>query len=208
MRRSTAMILGKKLLKSILPSEYKQLDYIESTGIQYIDTGFAPNQDTRVVCDFQLTEVYSSFVFGARRTSGGAYAQAYTFNMGGGGFFVTTYYSSTAEKFSEIDLLRHTVDKNKNVTTFDNASITSSYVEFTAPKTLAIFACNQGDRDGYLPSKMKLYSCQMYDNGTLIRDFVPCYRKSNGEVGLYDTVSKSFFGNKGTGTFLKGNDVR
>ena len=34
-----------------LPAGYIQLTYIASTGKQYIDTGFKPNQDTRVVVD-------------------------------------------------------------------------------------------------------------------------------------------------------------
>ena len=52
---------------------------------------------------------------------------------------------------------------------------------------------------------MNLYSCQIYDNGTLVRDFVPCINGS-GEVGLYDLVGKQFYGNAGTGVFT-GSEV-
>ena len=38
-----------------LPSGYTQYEYIESSGTQYIDTGFKPNQNTRTVIDFQAT---------------------------------------------------------------------------------------------------------------------------------------------------------
>jgi len=54
---------------------------------------------------------------------------------------------------------------------------------------------------------MKLYSCRFYDNGTLTRDFMPCYNKYTGAIGLYDKVNGVFYPNKGTGTFLKGPDV-
>lgn len=37
--------------------------------------------------------------------------------------------------------------------------------------------------------------------------YVPCYRKSDGEIGMYDIVSGAFFANVGTGTFVKGADV-
>ena len=47
----------------------------------------------------------------------------------------------------------------------------------------------------------KLYSCQIYDNGTLVRDYVPCMT-ADGEVGLYDVVTRMFFGNAGTGVFI------
>lgn len=49
-----------------IPSEYQMVEYIQSTGTQYINTGFTPNQDTRVVCDFQVTEMSAAFVFGSR----------------------------------------------------------------------------------------------------------------------------------------------
>ena len=37
--------------------------------------------------------------------------------------------------------------------------------------------------------------------------FIPCYRKSDSEPGMYDLVSKMFFTNAGTGEFLVGPDV-
>lgn len=36
---------------------------------------------------------------------------------------------------------------------------------------------------------------------------VPCYRKADGVIGMYDIVSKTFFTNAGNGTFTKGADV-
>ncbi|MBQ4353596.1 MAG: discoidin domain-containing protein [Clostridia bacterium] len=51
---------------------------------------------------------------------------------------------------------------------------------------------------------MRMYSCQIYDNGTLVRDFVPCVDYS-GEVGMYDLVSAVFYGSSGTGAFTAGS---
>ena len=55
--------------------------------------------------------------------------------------------------------------------------------------------------------KMKLYSCQMYYEDTLIRNFIPCYRKLDNEIGMYDLVSNQFYTNAGTGVFLMGTEV-
>ena len=44
-------------------------------------------------------------------------------------------------------------------------------------------------------------------DGTPIRNFVPCYRKSDNVIGLYDTVEGVFYTNAGTGSFTKGVDV-
>jgi hypothetical protein len=44
-------------------------------------------------------------------------------------------------------------------------------------------------------------------NGNYVANYIPCYRKSDGEIGMYDTVSKAFFASANTGTFTKGADV-
>ena len=49
---------------------------------------------------------------------------------------------------------------------------------------------------------MRLYELKMWKDGELVREFIPCYRKSDKEVGLYDLVNSIFYTNAGTGTFL------
>lgn len=56
-------------------------------------------------------------------------------------------------------------------------------------------------------ARLKLYSFSIYEKGKQVAYFVPCYRKEDGVIGLYNTVDKQFYTNGGTGTFNKGNDV-
>ena len=72
---------------------------------------------------------------------------------------------------------------------------------------MCIFAGNWNGGISYIHKGARIYKLTFTPNGTKEADFVPCYRKSDGEIGLYDTVSKTFFTNQGTGTFLKGADV-
>lgn len=51
-----------------------------------------------------------------------------------------------------------------------------------------------------------MYSCKIYDNETLVRNFVPC-KNASGAVGLYDTVEGQFYANAGTGTFTAGPEI-
>ena len=53
----------------------------------------------------------------------------------------------------------------------------------------------------------KTYYFKIYKNKKLIRHFIPCYRKSDGVIGLYDLVNDVFYTNSGTGEFEKGADV-
>ncbi len=59
---------------------------------------------------------------------------------------------------------------------------------------------------GYKSAQGKLYSAKVYDNGTLIRDFVPCTSPS-GAIGLYDLEGKAFYENTLTGAFTAGPAV-
>ena len=43
-----------------------------------------------------------------------------------------------------------------------------------------------------------------YESNILVRNFVPCYRKSDNIIGMYDTITRTFYTNKGTDTFIKG----
>ena len=56
-----------------LPSGYRQVEYIQSSGTQYVDTGFAPNQDTRCVLDAQRVAQAAANVLAGRKTIFGEY---------------------------------------------------------------------------------------------------------------------------------------
>ena len=53
----------------------------------------------------------------------------------------------------------------------------------------------------------KLRSCKIYDNGTLVRDFIPC-KNASGVVGLWDDVNSAFYQNAGSGTFTAGPEIK
>lgn len=53
-------------------------------------------------------------------------------------------------------------------------------------------------------SSYKLWRYKMYDNGAIVRDYIPCYRVSDNKTGLYDIVNDTFYPNEGTGEFTVG----
>ena len=52
-----------------------------------------------------------------------------------------------------------------------------------------------------------MFDFHISENGTKKLHLIPCYRKSDGEIGLYDIVNNIFYTNMGSGEFLKGADV-
>lgn len=189
-----------------LPSGYTQLEYIESTGTQYIDTGFIPNQDTRFVLTAELTAVSDSSqtaIFGSRNANKNQFWLYWRYNNLQ---FAFRYGNSTTNNLAgNTALTAHVFDANKNVFSVSGEAVTAASATFECLYSAYIFAVNNGGVAEY-QSSLKLYSCQIYDNGVLVREFVPC--KNSGDVGgLYDVLNGVFYGNAGTGEFLLGKEI-
>lgn len=179
-----------------LPASYTRLSYIESSGTQYIDTGFVPNQDTRVACEFEYTT--AGYVFGAENAYRSNSFDFYT---------RLAVYNATSTVFTALSTsAKHSVDFNKNVVSVDGSTkVTFTYASFSSGLPLFLFAVNSGG-NGIEGIIGKIYSCQIYNNGTMVRDYVPC-RKNDGVVGMYDFITNKFYKNAGTGSFVAGAEV-
>ena len=82
------------------------------------------------------------------------------------------------------------------------------YVEFATNNPLCIFARYYSGSVQRDTSASTLYYFKYEkEDGTMLFDLVPCYRKSDNVIGMYDLVSNTFFTNSGTGTFTKGNNI-
>lgn len=53
----------------------------------------------------------------------------------------------------------------------------------------------------------KFKELKIYDDIELVRNYIPCYRKSDNVVGMYDLVEDKFHTNSGTGDFVAGPEV-
>lgn len=188
-----------------LPDGYTELEYLQSTGTQYIDTGFKPSNYTRVVADFMVDAWGSgtTFLFGAQTSNN----QRYCLGFSSSGTMRNDY----GTQYTSIDIIsagtRYTADKNKNVFTYSGSTQTWTQTAETFSNTLTmhLFARDYGSSPGYL--KGKIYNLKIYNNTVLIRNFVPAKLNSDGSLGLFDTVSKEFYTNAGTGTFVAGAEI-
>lgn len=188
-----------------LRAKNMELEYIESTGTQYINTGFAPNQDTRVVMTTKFVSSGSNaHLFGARTTSE---SNTFGFSTYTNKAYRTHYNGGWLDYSTDINYSdKFTVDKNKNVTVLNGTeTITDVYSAFNAPCPLYLFANNTNGLP-QTPATARIYDCKIYDNETLVRDYVPC-RTWDGKVCLYDRVSGEYHYNVGAGKFIAGADV-
>lgn len=200
--------LSGRTEQGILPNEYQQVEYIESTGTQYIDTGYKVNMNTDTVeVEVDVTrENGSHFVFGNYSTN-----NYYGFNFYGEASSLYFYYNvaqviinTSHSGVGEITKLKATNTNfyvnNTSVGTFETVNNTTPYNAF-------IFGASSSSSTADFLTKMKLYSCKITSANNVVRNFIPCYRKSDNVIGLFDIVNNVFYTNAGTGTFNKGNNI-
>ena len=186
-----------------LPSGYKRLEYIQSTGTQYIDTGFIPTVKTKVEVeiDFLPTNTSYNCVFGVGETTTNQFVVYRNGQNMVGQVYSTTTYSTSGIANTGRNLC---VLSNEKFS-YGSYSTAITPENYTYTRPMYIFAMNSVGSAALLAFQ-KLYSFKIYDNGTLVRDFAPC-QKPDGTVGLWDDVNSVFYGNAGTGTFTAGSVV-
>lgn len=208
-----------------LPSAYQEVDYIEASGGQYIDTGVKASDHADGIgytmdgnaAGFAVSGT-TNYFFGA--LSGGVRTGNVSIGTSSVGFdagilllcgSASGAVRQTGFTFGEDFTLTVTASSAVSDTTMalnGAAANRQSYVTTAAMPAANIYllACNGIDTSRSF--KGKLYSFAMTAaDGTPIRNFVPCYRKADGVIGLYDAVSGVFYTNQGTGAFTKGADV-
>nr|DAU13658.1 MAG TPA: hypothetical protein [Bacteriophage sp.] len=193
-----------------LPKGYTELEYLESSGTQYIDTGFNANQDTQVVMDCTLLSNTTSAAafFGARNEDASSAQQSFiAWSTGNGASIRSDYFGDNLSATYSLVGRRIVINKNKNVCTFDDKTVTNKTNTGQLALSLYLFGIHSGATANLRGAVMRLYSCKIYDNGQMIRDFVPCRSDSN-ILGLYDLVGKQMYPNNGSGSFIGGGEVQ
>lgn len=188
-----------------LPSGYTQLEYIQSSGTQYIDTGIAPTINTRFEVDFQpTTQGQDDGVIGCVDPNA---CIVYTASTVYGSFKQGTGASTTV---NTTVMARHTASISNGLFVLDGTSHTFSAVSsFSTTQKVLLFALSYAGASGgvYGKSSCRMYAAKIYSGGTLLRDYIPC-KNASGTIGLYDTVNSQFYSNAGTGTFIAGPEVK
>lgn len=185
----------------VLP--YVKLKYIESTGTQYIDTEYKPNNNTRVVLDADVPKNGSkaTYVLGVNEWVSGKYFQIRILTSG------TTYISDFGSQLGGNTKVspngRMIFDKNKNTCIINDVSYINTDTDFQCSTVLKLLA-GVNTSGTHIATPGKIYKCSVYDNDVLIRDYIPVKMKESEEVGLWDRVEGKFYGNAGKGTFVAG----
>lgn len=194
---------------SEVPSGYTQLKYVESSGTQAINTNVAPTLETKLQIQGYYLEGNPSYcpLGGCSNPSLSCGAVA---NYANG-----TCYNSFGNKtdvkidgyfapYDEAPIF--TIDKTEaTVKTVFLASATIGATSMSGNANTRICLFSRGNAGNIeRNSKCRIFRAKIWDNGTLIRDFVPAMENATEEIGMYDIVNSVFYRNVGTGVFIGG----
>lgn len=197
------MVLPGAVETARLPKEYQEVVWIQSSGTQYIDTGYTVNAADTLSWEFTaLIPTHADAYMGAN-----GYMQ---FHITSSGVGISTFDASglNAKKTFRIDFSNSIAKLYIDNVLVETKDWTGSYTGTNVK--LGIFRL--GTTDNAWHASTGLVSCTLYEytitvGGEIVSHCVPCYRKADDVVGLYDIVNDTFYTNAGTGTFAKGPNV-
>ena len=202
-----------RIEENLLPIEYQQVEYIESTGTQYIKTKLKSSNEI-----FEYIASVSSKA-NSQTNQQALFGSTNGFNVS----IVSKLYRATKQCITDIminedkfDLIDFVSDPKQSKVSLkiNEYRQTGTYSSFILGNSIGVF----GYGDGNAKSCYRLKSLKILINDKLEIDFIPCYsmttttdvdgiKRPKDTIGLYDTVEGKFYTNQGTGEFIAGPEV-
>ena len=191
-----------------IPTEYREVEWIRGASQAYLNTGIVPVVNPRVVTSVKVgnTDAKRRGIFGSSES---AVPYFYILNYYTSANNVNTRYGSLDSAVKNLAVLRQNTEwvslDCSNVFKVNGTAIrTCTAVSFagnTAPIVLNKQSLSASANYGIYCFK----ETKVYDGTELKAELIPCYRRSDGKIGMYDLVRRTFLA--GSGTWTKGEDV-
>ena len=212
-----------RLLKSSeningLPTGFQEVEYLESTGTQYIDTGYTPKPTSTYKSTFQLTNITTTSgnwfcVFGSVESNNSTFTELFLPRASGGGDVNQILAGNHNSSYIRVNYpwavnAKYSFEMTPTAVSVNGVSQGSISVDssFTCSHSIYLFARHEhNDTVGYNVSA-KIHSFTIYEGNTLVRDFIPALNPA-GRPCMYDLVGKKAYYNLGTGEFSYGRKI-
>ena len=203
---------------NVLSEGYTAVEYIESTGEQWIDTNFHTDQDSGMYFDAQITEIPENLVDNGPVYFGGCVNNNFSVGVSADtGNFVFTRKQKVGATINgdtgiPANTNRHIFMNNflnNHCFILDTMYRDVSDTTFSNNYGMAIFRTMWERQGNYYnaPIKARIYRFKLSQGNEIIADLYPAKRDSDGEIGMYDIVQDVFYTNSGTGEFIAGNGI-
>ncbi|MBO4683188.1 MAG: hypothetical protein J5611_01245 [Alphaproteobacteria bacterium] len=199
-----------------LPTGYTHLEYLESSGIQWIDTGVVPD-DTfglRVKGQILVNNAWDNVIVGVREQNSRFWIDIdFSINNNLGSVLIGWNSYRPAVNAPQLKVMgtnMFTIEsnyKNSRVATVNGEIYNVGTLDtLLRPRSSSIYVfASHSDSDGVIyRTAARVWELKISQETDIVHNYVPARRDSDGELGLYDTVTNTFFTNAGTGEFIAG----
>lgn len=193
----------RRMIMGVKPYD-SEIEYLQSTGKQYIETGIIPNDSTGVYITAYRISGNDNLVIGCRNNSGNTRWAIGITTLGwyyGWRVFENSNISG-GPAYIHMNYLNDGKFKVKTPTTTKTMILPS--LSFTPAYNIRLFG-SAGINASYAKWYGRIYAVQITQGTEIIMDLIPV---RVGDIGyMYDKVSDQLFGNDGTGSFILGPDI-
>ncbi len=188
----------------VLPYD-AEVEYLESTGTQYIDTGIIPNNTTGIFAKVYVGNTTDRYFLGGNL---GGTGNRWGFGHSSNGFYCGYgALLSSRLKYNNTVLLKLNFLNNRemSMTLFSDQTITQSEslptLTFSPNLNIRLY-CGAHNTNALA---CRFYSCTITQGNEVVMDLIPVRKSSIGY--MYDRISGELLGNNGTGSFVLGSDI-
>ena len=196
---------------NVLPSEYQEVAYISADGSQWIDTNVSMDGNYTFIVDGSIPEGKTGVLINGYQSNSARQGVTYYTGSNKIGYywFGVGYKENTTLTSVGIDLKKRfqlTQSKDSITLRQNDYVVSNTYSGNTTTNSQHIYLFNTSANANHTNGTI-YWAKILNSSGRVIRNFIPCYRKSDGEIGLYDLVDGIFYTNSGQGTFIKGHNI-
>lgn len=191
------------VLSYLLPAGYQQVEYLESTGTQYINLNYVFSHGDLVYLLGQMTALQDDNTFFEVTSTSSVRSLVWGYSSG-----ALNFYGNTTGATRTLGPYATHVDLDMSVTTvFTVNGSSSAGCQITGQsRPVYLFAGNDiGTVKRF--GKVRIKYMKIMTGSTIKRELYPCYRKSDSVAGLWDKANGVFYTNNGSGSFVVGADV-
>ena len=202
-KKQFIVLMGKR--REVLPAGFTELEYLESSGTQFIDLLVQPNNETGIECVHETTLARDILLAGTRNGDSRWLAAISRGGYATDGFGWNAWHAFG--KDYSLAKARGAVNINNNrkarLEYADGRVIEEDITETLPPHSINayLFAYNFDGVANYKYIGKVFHVVITQGNNEVIRDLIPALRNADGVAGMWDRVSKQFFVNAGTGSF-------
>lgn len=194
-----------------LASNNTELEYIESTGTQYIDTGVYATINTKLEIETMITDSRTDDIWAQITGAGSSYHASSAIQVAYNPKYnyLAIDYGTNGTNFGNnanyISINTKYTIKIQNNNHYINNTVGTNNGSFSGRSSYSLWIFDENYAGNSVQrAKVRIYSYKIYEGNTKIRDFVPVHNSIANCAGLYDKVQGIFYPNIGTTAFSEG----